>query len=67
MTSKGILVECIEDMEIEFEDKNTMLFNKGIYYLSLIEDEIYIVDRLHKSIKIENNLFKKHFKIVTNG
>lgn len=68
MTAKGTLTQCIEDMEIEFEDgKKTMIFIKDVYYTSLLGEEIYIIDRSHQSLKIDNNLFKKHFKIITNG
>ena len=64
MTAKGTLTECIEDMEIHVEDtEETLVFFKDILYTALISDEIYIIDRSHKNIKINNALFKRHFRI----
>jgi hypothetical protein len=60
MTGIGQLVECKEDMEITNLDIN---FHKGVYYTALLEDEIYVIDRKHKNIKLPNNIFKKHFKL----
>ena len=61
MTSKGILVECVEDMEIVNLDIN---FYKDVYYTALIENKIFIIDRQHKNIEITKKLFKKHFYII---
>lgn len=61
MTARGTLVECKEEMEIVNLD---MHFIEGKYYLVLIEDKIFIVDRQHKNIELTEDLFKKHFKII---
>lgn len=66
MTAKGTLTECIEDMEIEFEDGRNMIFISGVYYTSLLGEKIYVIDRSHQNIELNNNIFKKHFKIITN-
>ena len=60
MTSIGQLVKCKEDIEITNLNIN---FYKGILYTALIEDDIYVIDREHKSIKITQKIFKKHFKL----
>ena len=60
MTGIGKLVKCKEDIEITNLDIN---FYKGVYYTALIEEEIYVIDRNHKSIKLTNNIFNKHFKL----
>lgn len=61
MKGLGKLVECVEDIEIENLDIN---FYQGILYTALLEEEIYVIDRSHKSIKLENNIFKRHFKLA---
>lgn len=61
MTSKGILILCIEDMEVVNLDIN---FYKDLYYVTLIENKIIVIDRKHKNIEITKKLFKKHFKII---
>lgn len=60
MTGIGILVECIEDMEIVNLDIN---FYEDIYYTALINDKIIVIDRSHKNIELTKELFNKHFKI----
>jgi hypothetical protein len=60
MTSIGQLVKCKEDIEITNLD---IYFYKGILYTALIDEEIYVIDREHKNIKLPINIFKKHFKL----
>ena len=60
MTGIGQLVKCKEDIEIT---NLNIHFYKGIYYTALIEEEIYVIDRQHKNIKLPINIFKKHFKL----
>lgn len=71
MTGKGILVRCIEDMEIdttgESDFKSDITFIKDILYTALIGEEIYVIDRNHKNQKLTISFFEKHFKILTNG
>jgi hypothetical protein len=60
MTGIGQLVKCKEDIEIINLNVN---FYKGVFYTALMGQEIYVIDRLHKNIKIPNSIFKKHFKL----
>lgn len=60
MTGVGELVECTEDIEITNLDVN---FYKGIFYTALIGEDIYVIDREHKNIKLTNKIFNKHFKL----
>lgn len=60
MRGLGKLVECKKDIEITNLNIN---FYKGLYYTALIEDDIYVIDRNHKNIKLPINIFKKHFKL----
>ena len=59
MTSVGKLVKCKEDIEIINLNIN---FYKGVLYTALVEEDIYVIDREHKSIKLPIDIFKKHFK-----
>jgi hypothetical protein len=60
MTGIGKLVKCKEDIEIT---NLSISFYKGVYYTALIEDEIYLIDRNHKNIKLTKEIFKRHFKL----
>lgn len=60
MTGVGRLVKCKEDIEITNLNVN---FYKGTLYTALIEEEIYVIDREHKNIKLPKNIFNKHFKL----
>lgn len=60
MIGIGRLVKCKEDIEITNLNIN---FYKGVYYTALIEEEIYVIDREHKNIKLPIKIFKKHFNL----
>ena len=60
MTGIGQLIKCKEDIEITNLDIN---FYKGVLYTALIGEDIYVIDREHKNIKLPTNIFKKHFKL----
>lgn len=69
MTSKGILTRCIEELEIfkqvplidRFE---YIKFEKDVFYTALPTDNgVHVIDRNHRNIILNNEIFTKFFNV----
>lgn len=64
--AKGILLKCVEDIEIVNLDIN---FYENILYTGVESEDrdIHVITRDHKSFKLDRDIFNRHFKMVING
>lgn len=70
MKGIGFKVLCKEEMEVYKElpkgrKCEVVLFNPDIFYLAINEGStIAVIDRNSRNIKLDFDLFNRHFKIV---
>jgi hypothetical protein len=71
MKGTGFKVMCIEEMEVWKEIPNipdhleTVIFIEGVIYTALSSvGKLAIIDRNHKNVVVNNEIFNKHFKLI---